>query len=254
MCDVRWAEGVRVGMDLMSGLAVLGAIDPVAVEGWLLAGGYALLFGILFLCGVGLPMPEDVPLIAAGALIATGHMQWAHAGFAAWCGIIGGDLVLYHLGKRFGPNITRVPFVGRHIHVGRLEWVKAKFERWGLWVVAVGRLFAGVRGVMVVTAGTIRYPRTKFLLADGLAAVVSGGLFMLLGYWLGNNLPALMRHVQQGKGVAMLAALVAVGAAVLWWYAAGRNRRRGRGGVESTDLSTPGSTGPGTPDSASAAD
>lgn len=202
-------------VDAMHILAMLG---PDTVEQWLMAGGYLVLFGVLFACGLGFPMPEDVPLIAAGIMIANGHMHWVPAACLAWCGIIGGDLVLYHIGRKFGPNITRVPFVGKHINVQRLAWVERKFERYGIWVVAVGRLFAGVRGAMVVVAGTIRYNRLKFVIADGLAAIVSGGTFMILGYWLGQNLDHLMRLVHQGKwwmgGIATLAA--AIGA--VWWY------------------------------------
>src|SRR2546423_1639566 len=57
--------------------------------------GYLVLFGLLFACGLGLPLPEDIPLLVAGALIGRGHMHWVTAGILAWCGIIGGDCVLY---------------------------------------------------------------------------------------------------------------------------------------------------------------
>jgi LPXTG-motif cell wall-anchored protein len=55
-------------------------------------------------------------------------------------------------------------------------------------VVAIGRMFAGIRGCMVVVAGTSRFTFWKFLVADGLAAIVSGGFFVAVGYWLGQNL------------------------------------------------------------------
>ena len=31
------------------------------------------------------------------------------------------------------------------------------FDNWGIWVVGVGRMVAGIRGAMVLAAGTIRY-------------------------------------------------------------------------------------------------
>jgi membrane protein DedA with SNARE-associated domain len=49
-------------------------------------------------------------------------------------------------------------------------------------------MFAGVRGAMVVAAGAIRYNFLKFVIADGLAAIVSGGFFVFVGHWLGNRL------------------------------------------------------------------
>ena len=73
-----------------------------SVQQWMAAGGYFVLFGLLFACGLGLPLPEDIPLLAAGVMIANGKMTLAIAGVCAWCGIIAGDCVLYHLGKAMG--------------------------------------------------------------------------------------------------------------------------------------------------------
>jgi membrane protein DedA with SNARE-associated domain len=163
-------------------------ISFMTIQGWISTVGYPALFGLLFACGLGLPLPEDIPLIISGALIAKGSMTWFWAGICAWCGIIGGDCVLYSLGKKFGLEITRVPFVGKHVTQERIKQVEVLFEKYGVGVVGVGRLFAGIRGAMVICAGAIRFNFVKFIIADGLAAIVSGGLFMLLGHWLGTNL------------------------------------------------------------------
>jgi len=189
---------------------LLALLNFNTVEGWLTAGGYLVLFGLLFLCGVGLPLPEDIPLIIAGAFIAKGKFHLAVAAVAAWCGIIGGDLVLYHLGKKFGLEVTRLPFVGKHLTRARIERLEHLFDRYGIWVVAVGRMFAGVRGAMVVAAGAIRFNRLKFVIADGLAAIVSGGLFIGLGYWLGSNMDTLVKHVDKVKHWLTFAAIVIV--------------------------------------------
>ncbi|HEV8290524.1 MAG TPA: DedA family protein [Tepidisphaeraceae bacterium] len=156
--------------------------------------GYAVLFGMLFLCGLGLPVPEDIPLIVSGILIGSGKMHLAIAAPLAWAGIIGGDCVLYMLGRSYGLNITRLPFVGKHLTKARIEKAEKLFERWGIWVVAIGRLFAGIRGAMVVAAGTLRFNFIKFVIADGLAALVSGGLFMFLGYKVGQNIHKIHRY------------------------------------------------------------
>src|SRR5439155_23278469 len=156
------------------------------IQQWIAAGGYVVLFALLFLCGLGLPLPEDIPLMISGALIANGQFKLAIAAVVAWCGIIGGYIVLYHLGKHFGLEITRVPFVGKHVTKAWIEKVEKLFLRYGVWVVAIGRMFAGIRGAMVVAAGAIRFNFVKFLIADGMAAIVSGGLFIWLGHWLGS--------------------------------------------------------------------
>jgi len=150
---------------------VVVAFSFAQVQGWIQTGGYVVLFGLLFACGLGLPLPEDVPLIVAGALIAKGQMNWVVAAICAWCGIIGGDCVLYYMGRRFGLEITRVPFIGKHVTKERIQRVEKLFHRHGVGVVAVGRLVAGIRGAMVVAAGAIRYNFVTFIIADGLAAL-----------------------------------------------------------------------------------
>jgi membrane protein DedA with SNARE-associated domain len=164
------------------------AISFAKIQGWIAAVGYPALFGLLFACGLGLPLPEDIPLIISGALIAKGSMTWPVAAICAWCGIIGGDCVLYYMGRKFGLEITRVPFVGKHVTKQRIQQVEVLFEKYGVAVIGIGRLIAGIRGAMVVCAGAIRYNFVTFIIADGLAAIVSGGLWMLLGHWLGMNL------------------------------------------------------------------
>jgi len=160
---------------------------------------YLVLFGLLFTCGIGVPIPEDVPLLVAGALLGSHKMHnLPLAAALAWCGIIGGDMVLYHLGKAFGLGITRVPFIGRHVTERRILKAERLFDKYGVWVVAVGRLFAGIRGAMVIAAGTMRFNRVKFLIADGLAAMVSGGLFLFLGYKFGQHLEVVEAHIKKG--------------------------------------------------------
>lgn len=186
---------------------------------WVETFGYPVLFGLLFACGLGLPLPEDIPLIVAGILVGSDRMNLVLASICAWCGIIGGDCVLYYLGHKYGLNITKVPFVGKHVSKERIERAEQLFARYGIWVVAIGRMFAGIRGAMVVAAGTIRYSFIKFVIADGLAALVSGGLFVALGVWFGNNLDVVKEKMHEFKiGLAIFGIVAGVGlvAYIIW--------------------------------------
>ena len=205
------------------------------VERWMHEAGYPVLFGLLFSCGVGLPLPEDVPLLFAGYFVATGDMSLVPAAIVAWLGIIGGDCVLYSIGRRYGMAITKVPVIGSHIKVDQIEKLHGQFEKYGVWVVAVGRMFAGVRGAMVLVAGTIRFTFVHFIIADGLAAVASGGLFLGLGYYAGRKFGDLnqIHHEIERYSLRILLGLIVVGAVVtlivLW-----RRRQKRRAGVPVT--------------------
>jgi membrane protein DedA with SNARE-associated domain len=200
-------------------MELLALLEPDTVVRLLEAGSYVLLFGLLFACGLGLPLPEDIPLLAAGALVARGRMDLLIASIAAWAGIIGGDCVLYFLSRRYGMNITRLPLIGKHVTRERIERVERLFEDYGIWVVAVGRLFAGIRGAMVVAAGVTKFNFLKFFITDGIAALISGGLFVWLGYVFGKNLPWLTKKVKEGEhwflgGVVLIVVCIV---AYVWW-------------------------------------
>jgi membrane protein DedA with SNARE-associated domain len=204
---------------------------------WMERYGYFALFGVLFACGLGLPVPEDIPLVIAGIFVAHGKMHLAIAAVCAWLGIVGGDIVLYHLGKSLGLEIKRIPIIGHHISTRRIDYLHRMFERYGIGVVAVGRMFAGVRGTMVFVAGTIRFTLWKFILVDGLAAIVSGGLFLMLGYWFGSNTELLRRYVHEGKKWTLLLAAIGVVGLGIWIYL--RQKKANQGVAESEEPPTP---------------
>jgi membrane protein DedA with SNARE-associated domain len=201
-------------------LALAAYFEVNTVKGWLLRGSYGTLFCLLFSCGLGFPLPEDVPLIAAGILIYHHHMHLAVAAPLAWLGIIGGDCVLYTLGYRYGEQISKVPIIGKHVTPSRIRRAEALFQKYGVWMVALGRLFMGIRGAMVVAAGTSRLKFLKFIIADGLAAIASGGMFLYVGYWGGEYGPEMVHRVREFKysmwiGAAILALVLIL---LFFWH------------------------------------
>lgn len=191
----------------------LSLLSPERVEAWVTWGGSFVIFGLLFACGLGMPLPEDIPLLVGGYFVGQGKMHLVVLAILAWLGIIGGDCVLYHLSRRYGMGVTRLPLIGRHVTEKRILWAEQKFERYGIWVVATCRMFAGVRGAMVIAAGAIRFNFIKFIIADGIAAVVSGGLFVYLGYLAGKHLGSIddvRRRIKHYEHYVILGAVVVV--------------------------------------------
>lgn len=201
-------------------------IEPSTVKGWLDTGGYGALFGLLISCGLGVPIPEDVPLIATGILIARHQWHLAIAAPVAWLGIVGGDCILYTLGYFYGEKIVKIPVIGKHVTLERIKRAENYFKKYGIWMVAFGRLFMGIRGIMMVTAGTSKLKFAKFLIADGLAAIVSGGLFMFLGIWGGTYGGTIVRGIREFR--YSIWALAGVLAIVLIFVFFHRDRERKR--------------------------
>jgi membrane protein DedA with SNARE-associated domain len=182
------------------------------------------LFLLLFLSGAGLPLPEDVPLIAAGVSIAKGGMSWMVAGPVAWVAMMLGDTMLYVLGYIFGYRVVHLPIIGRHVSEAHLKKCEKWFYRWGLWAVGIGRMFAGIRSAIVVTAGTMRFRYDKLILADSVAAIISGGGFMILGYWAGQHSGQVRPFVEHYRNIFMLVAMSAgLTLAIVLWL---KNKRK----------------------------
>jgi membrane protein DedA with SNARE-associated domain len=203
-------------------LALFKVFSIDNVETWFQAGGYFMLFALLFCCGLGLPLPEDIPLLLGGYFIALGKMHIVTVAIVAWCGIIGGDCVLYWLARKYGMNITKVRMIGTHVTKERILWAEQKFERHGVWVVAVCRMIAGVRGAMVIAAGVLRFNFAKFIIADGAAAVVSGGIFVYLGYFAGivfGSVDEMRAKIKDYEGYVVLGFIVVVIliGLYIWW-------------------------------------
>ena len=48
---------------------MLAFLEPTELIEWLNDYQYYAMFGILFLCGIGLPIPEEVTLIGSGVVV-----------------------------------------------------------------------------------------------------------------------------------------------------------------------------------------
>jgi membrane protein DedA with SNARE-associated domain len=182
---------------------------------WIEAHGYWAMFVLLFSSGIGLPLPEDVPLTAAGVFIARGSMRWVIAAPLGWVAMMFGDSALYILGYLLGWRVVHLPMIGRHVSAKRLQKCEQWFHRWGAWAVGIGRMFMGIRSAMVVAAGTMRMNYLKMLIADGLAAMVTGGAFMIFGYWAGLHAGSIGPIIEEYRQVFSIIALVAAVALIV---------------------------------------
>ncbi|MEO7050956.1 MAG: DedA family protein [Rhodanobacter sp.] len=186
--------------------------------------GYVAVFIALMICGAGLPLPEDVTLVAGGVIAGLGYAD-VHAMFAlAMFGVLLGDCAIFLLGYRYGARILQWRFVARILTPSRYAKVQEKFHRYGNRVLFAARFLPGMRTTVYLTAGmTHRVSFLRFLLLDGTAALISVPFWVYLGYFGADNHQWLMTWMHRGQtslwiilGAVLLIALIA------WW----RHRRR----------------------------
>jgi membrane protein DedA with SNARE-associated domain len=147
---------------------------------------YTIIFCVLVACGLGFPLPEDIPLAAAGYLIWNDTLSIAGGVLVTVGGVIAGDSMLYLLGRKFGarmldPNREKPLFAPR-----RVNRVRAYFRKYGDKIVFFARFVAGLRAVVFFMAGALHMPYRRFVLFDGLAALLSVPIWLGIGYGLGH--------------------------------------------------------------------
>lgn len=181
--------------------------------------GYIAVLLALLLCSVGVPIPEDITLVAGGVIAGLGFAN-VHVMFAvALLGVIAGDLTMFALGHHFGARLLRWRWVARLLTPERYALVQQKFERYGNRLLFVARFLPGMRTAVFVTAGlTHRVPAWRFVLFDGTAALISVPVWIYLGYFGANNHEWLVKWIHRGQtGLWIVLGLLAIALAVYWW-------------------------------------
>ena len=129
--------------------------------------GYVAVFIALMICGAGLPLPEDMTLVAGGVIAGLGYAN-VHAMFAlAMFGVLLGDSAIFLLGHHYGARIMQWRFVARILTPSRYAKVQEKFGRYGNRMLFFARFLPGMRTTVYLTAGmTHRVSFARFLLLD----------------------------------------------------------------------------------------
>jgi len=174
--------------------------------------GYAAVFGVLVACGFGIPIPEDITLVAGGIISGLGYTNVHWMLVVSLVGVLLGDGTMFVLGRIYGARVLKVRLVARFITADRYALVQRQFEKYGNWVLFVARFMPGLRSPIFMTAGiTRRVSFWRFLLLDGFAAIISVPVWVYLGYYGANQRDWLMSMVKRGQhGV-----LAAIGAVVI---------------------------------------
>lgn len=186
-------------------------------------------FLLLILCGLGLPVPEDVVLVASGALAEIEKRHWLETSMVMYAGVMLGDSTIFFAGKYFGTRLRASRWMQRFFSEKKQAKVELLFERYHSTVLFVGRFLPGLRAPIFFTAGSMRLKYWKFFFFDGLAALISVPFFVWLGHWLwakfGDDLSQLERALARTHSYSLLVAGVVLLGLVLVVIRIVRNSR-----------------------------
>jgi membrane protein DedA with SNARE-associated domain len=174
---------------------------------------YLLVFAVLLLCGFGLPIPEDITLVAAGLMAYYGKADVYVMIGVGLAGVMLGDGAMFQIGKRLGYRVFEWKWMAKILHAERLELVKDKLRNHGYKVIFSARFMPGLRSLVFMSSGALGIPFHIFLIFDGLAALISVPAIVFSCYFFGdqiNRAVGVIKNVEHGI-------LVAIGAGILYF-------------------------------------
>lgn len=189
------------------------------LEAFFVEYGYAAVFFVLVICGFGVPIPEDLTLVTGGVISGMGYTN-PHMMFAVgMLGVLVGDGVMFAAGRIWGQKILRFKPIARIMTPKRYAQVQEKFDKYGNWVLFVARFLPGLRTAVFVTAGISRkVSYLRFIIMDGLAALISVPIWIYLGEYGAHNIDWLMAKMHSlQSGIFVILGIGAAVVAWIWW-------------------------------------
>ena len=189
--------------------------------------GYLAVFTVLLACGFGLPIPEDVTLVAGGIISGLGYTHVTTMVVIGLAGVLIGDGLVFTLGQIYGKKVFEMRLIKKFMTPRRMMSVRSKLAKHGHWVVFAARFMPGLRTPIFLTTGaTGQVSLAQFLALDGLVALISVPLWVYLGYLGADRREWLMQWVQRGQSATFAIIGTAVIGLIFFQVIKKRNAKR----------------------------
>jgi protein MpaA len=179
---------------------------------------YLIVFGVLLLCGLGVPIPEDITLIAGGILAYYGICDLGLMIGICFVGVMLGDSIMFWLGAHYGRQLTRKWIFHKLLPDERLDSVRGRFNQWGNKLIFVARFMPGLRAPIFFSAGTFHVPFRVFFFYDGLAALLSVPAIVAAVFYFGDHLEKVIRIIKKAEHGIIFTVLSVAALLILKWY------------------------------------
>jgi membrane protein DedA with SNARE-associated domain len=183
-----------------------------------------LYFGVfiaLVAAGVGFPIPEEIPVVTAGALVGhqDSHVLWWIMLPLCIAGVVISDALLYGIGRLWGPRLLEYRWIkSRLLPLERRDKIESNFRRYGVKILLGARLLPAIRSPIFITAGIMRVPFSHFLLADGIYAIPGVSLLFFLGCWFTDQFMDAVKKAESYRPLVIVIVLVAVASYLVYHF------------------------------------
>ena len=174
--------------------------------------GYVVVGAAVLAEQLGVPVPSMPVLLAAGALAGLGTLNFGISIAVALVAALLGDVVWFTLGRRYGSAVLGILCRISLEPDSCVQNTESAYSRYGTWTLVFAKFVPGLSTVMTPLAGRFRLALWKFLLFDGLGALLWTGTYVSIGWLFRSQLERLAdRLYQMGAWFGILAiALLAI--------------------------------------------
>ena len=195
-------------------LAWLSGLPPAAL--------YAALAIVAAAENIFPPLPADTVVAFGAFLAARGDATLLGAFLATWIGNVGGAVLVYAAGRRYGTQYAHT-WLARFGGGSRESRLESMYARRGIVALFLSRFIPGLRALVPPFAGALRVPAIRATLAIAIASGIWYGIVTLIAYRVGSNWEALQSRL---RDAGLTAALVAgaIATIVIGWFLIKRRR------------------------------
>jgi membrane protein DedA with SNARE-associated domain/rhodanese-related sulfurtransferase len=182
--------------------------------------GYAVIFALVLAEQIGLPIPSEPVLLAAGGLAGSERLSPLVVLLVAATASLIGDTAWYWLGRAGGPRVLN--WLCRlslepNTCVRRTEGM---YGAYGARSLLFAKFVPGLSTVAPPLAGIMKLPLRDFLLFSGLGALLWAGAFVTAGWLFSAQLEIVATWIEELGAWALALAAVVIVAYVGWKYVA----------------------------------
>ncbi len=169
-------------------------MDPIEI---VKVGGYVGIAALVFAESgllIGLFLPGDSLLFAAGLLAGGGMLAYGPLAVIVVVAAILGDTVGYWFGKNVGGALFKRPD-SRFFKQEYVQRAERFYTKYGARAIVLARFVPIVRTLAPIVAGVGKMKYSRFLSYNALGGLLWGAGLVSLGYFLGVALPGSERYI-----------------------------------------------------------
>ena len=153
---------------------------------WLLLQNKQIIYLSLFLVltgsALGVPIPEDLPLIGAGIAINNELVGFLPTFLICYISIILGDCIVYGIGYRLGTKLFEKKWFKSRVSAAHIRRTRMNLHRRSWLMIFLARHLFYLRTATFLVCGAVKMSFKRFVMIDLCAAAISTPIMISIGY------------------------------------------------------------------------